>query len=528
MQQSSSSGTRLLKSLTFTLVTILALNGCSSGGSSNPKSVSSRSSTPAWQQNVYPDPDIFYKRCATPRSGQDPLRDQPYDETQGTLTDEKMWLRSVLHDLYLWTDLKNEFSPAGLSLEANFLGRLYEGDRFSSMLDEASFVDQFTDGTDQSFGVRWQVYRTDDGQGGEQYLWIVADIDPASPLMGSVQRGNLLVSLDGTDTSSPIYAQATFNALLSPEEGDTRDMTFMSVDTQQTFSITATAQTLAMAPVGVPGIINGDVGYLPFHDHNAAAESQLIEAVADFQSQGITDLVLDLRYNRGGLLYIASQLSYMIAGPERTEDKVFERVRYNDNYGVTDPFTGEEQVLPFYSTSPAGAEENIEALPTLNLSRLYVLTGYETCSASESIINGLQGIDIEVVQIGDTTCGKPYGSKPIANCGTVYSPVMFAGTNQKGYGGFTDGFIPTEGSIDTPGQAHVPGCAMLEDFAAPLGSTEENLLSAALYYRENGTCPPSETTTQAKERPPTQRYKPGTNLMDKTFNIPVNGHKILL
>ncbi|MFM9598141.1 hypothetical protein ACKI1O_53780, partial [Streptomyces scabiei] len=48
-------------------------------------------------------------------------------------------------------------------------------------------------------------------------------------------------------------------------------------------------------------------------------------------------------------------------------------------------------------------------LPSLNLERVYLLTTSSTCSASEAIINGLQGIDIEVIQIGAGTCGKPYG-----------------------------------------------------------------------------------------------------------------------
>ena len=59
-------------------------------------------------------------------------------------------------------------------------------------------------------------------------------------------------------------------------------------------------------------------------------------------------------------------------------------------------------------------------LPTLNLSRVYVITGSGTCSASESVINSLRGVGVTVYQIGSTTCGKPYGFYPTDNCGTTY------------------------------------------------------------------------------------------------------------
>ncbi len=67
---------------------------------------------------------------------------------------------------------------------------------------------------------------------------------------------------------------------------------------------------------------------------------------------------------------------------------------------------------------------------------MFVLTGPNTCSASESIINALQGVDVEVIQIGSTTCGKPYGFYPQDNCGTTYFSVEFKGVNAKGFGDY--------------------------------------------------------------------------------------------
>ena len=69
-------------------------------------------------------------------------------------------------------------------------------------------------------------------------------------------------------------------------------------------------------------------------------------------------------------------------------------------------------------------------MPTLNLTRVYVLTTADTCSASESIINGLKGAGVTVNQIGVTTCGKPYGFYPQDNCGTTYFSIEFRGVNE--------------------------------------------------------------------------------------------------
>src|SRR5690606_19123168 len=130
------------------------------------------------------------------------------------------------------------------------------------------------------------------------------------------------------------------------------------------------------------------VGYLLFNDHIATAESQLIDAVTQLRDAGIDDLVLDLRYNGGGFLYIASQLAYMIAGPARADGKVFERLLFNDKRNVS---AGESD-FPFIDC-PSGQDFDFDCgvastLPTLNLDRVYVIASSGTCSASESIING--------------------------------------------------------------------------------------------------------------------------------------------
>jgi hypothetical protein len=128
-----------------------------------------------------------------------------------------------------------------------------------------------------------------------------------------------------------------------------------------------------------------------------------------------------------------------------------------------------------------------QPLPTLNLQRVYMLTGGTTCSASESIINGLRGIGIEVIQVGSTTCGKPYGFYPHDNCGTTYFTIQFKGVNDAGFGDYADGFSPS--NTATVAGTPVTGCSVADDFTAALGDVSENLFETALNHRLGAACP---------------------------------------
>jgi len=231
-----------------------------------------------------------------------------------------------------------------------------------------------------------------------------------------------------------------------------------------------------------------------FNDHLATAEPALINAITTLKAANITDLVVDIRYNGGGYLAIASELAYMIAGPTTAGSQTFDLTEFNGKHPTTDPVTGQPIVpMPFLSTSqgfttspPAGT-----ALPYLGLPRVFVLTGPDTCSASEAVINGLRGINVQVIQIGSTTCGKPYGFYPQDNCGTTYFSIQFQDVNAVGFGNYPDGFTPANALSLAGGStpATLPGCSVLDDFTHALGDPAEARLSAALSYIGGSACP---------------------------------------
>jgi hypothetical protein len=225
-----------------------------------------------------------------------------------------------------------------------------------------------------------------------------------------------------------------------------------------------------------------------FNDHLATSEAQLVAAIDTLRTAAIVDLVVDIRYNGGGYLDIASELSYMVAGAVPTAGQTFERLQFNDKHTSIDPVTGEPLTpVPFHTTTQGFSTAPGQPLPTLNLSRVYLLTGASTCSASESIINSLRGVNVQVIQIGSKTCGKPYGFYPADNCGTTYFSIQFKGVNAAGFGDYTDGFAPSNavGPIGT----RVPGCAVGDDFSHELGDPAEARLAAALAHRLGQSCP---------------------------------------
>jgi hypothetical protein len=341
------------------------------------------------------------------------------------------------------------------------------------------------------YGVEWVILA-----GAPPRNAVVAYIEPNSPAAAAgITRGARLTLVDGVDfVNAPTQADVNIiNAGLFPDQvNETHSFEIQDLaGTRHSFFMTSTSVTLTpVQNVSQIPTATGPVGYMLFNDHIATAEQALINAITTLDNANVVDLVLDIRYNGGGYLVVASQLAYMIAGPVQSGGRTFENLRFNAKHPSTNPITGQPlQPLPFANTTVGLSAPAGQALPTLDLQRVFVLTGPNTCSASESIINSLRGIGVQVIQIGSKTCGKPYGFYPEDNCGTTYFSIQFQGVNEVGFGDYADGFSPQNaaGTQTTP----IPGCSVADDFTHALGDASESRLAAALAYRSGGqaSCP---------------------------------------
>ena len=126
-------------------------------------------------------------------------------------------------------------------------------------------------------------------------------------------------------------------------------------------------------------------------------------------------------------------------------------------------------------------------LLSLELDRIFLLTSKNTCGAGELIINSLLGIDVEVILIGEETCGSPYQSVLHQNCGITFGYFGAEYMNHKREGRYDFGFKPK--NSNSKYGVSIPGCYVADDFSKDLGDKDEAMLAAALQYRKNKTCP---------------------------------------
>jgi hypothetical protein len=442
-----------------------------------------------------------------PRSGTNPETGSPYADIQGTTLDENNWLRSWSNDLYLWYNEIVDRDP-GLHATPAYFDLLKTTattpsgaakDRFHFTYRTTDWLTLTQSGTEAGYGVLWSVVASLPPR-----RIVVAYTTAGSPAANAtLQRGEEVVRVDGVDVVNDNTQAGVdiFVAGLFPEQlNETHTFVLRNPQTGSQRNVTMQSTTVTLEPVQNVRTLStptGIVGYMQFNDHLPTAERALIDAFASFASQNVVDLVLDLRYNGGGSLAIASEIAYMIAGNVPTAGQPFERLAFNDKHTAINPFTGGAITpVPFFNTSSTG-----QPLPTLNLQRVYVLTGSTTCSASESIINGLRGVGVTVIQIGATTCGKPYGFFPKDNCGTTYFTIQMKGVNAAGFGEYGDGFSPN--NVAGAGGVRLPGCAVRDDFSRPLGDPAEERFAAALEYRrsQGQTCPAPSVSKPAFTKP---------------------------
>jgi len=446
-----------------------------------------------WQTGVFLPSSTYDAMCAAPRSGT--------SDRRGTVTDQNNWLRSWTHELYLWYGEVTDRDPSQYTTEAYFpllktAATTASGqpkDKFHFTYDTDVWEQLSQGGVSAGYGAEFAILKATS----PDRRIVVAYTEVGTPAASQLQRGDEILQVDGADAVNG-NTQAivdTLNAGLFPDNTG-ENHTFMVRSTAgatRTVSMTSASVTHVPVPITTTfSTASGPVGYIQFNDHIATAETPLKNAISQLDNANVTDLILDLRYNGGGYLDMASELAYMIANPTLTSGRTFEKIVFNDKNPSRNPVTGESLTpTPFHSTTQgfAGAGTANQPLPTLGLNNVYIITGPGTCSASESIINSLRGVNVNVYLIGSTTCGKPYGFYPTDNCGTTYFTIQFRGENAANFGDYTDGFSPanTQGVRGTV----VPGCSVADDFTHALGVPTEGRIAAALSFRasNNQSCP---------------------------------------
>jgi carboxyl-terminal processing protease len=372
------------------------------------------------------------------------------------------FVRDTLRDIYFWYQQLPNADPAAYSSPEAYL----EAVRYKTLDSTFSFIlprttsDQlFNEGQYVGVGVAYQVVSTTQARVTEAYAG-----SPAGDV--GMERGNSILAVNGRPIDSLISTGDINTIFGAAQVGVVVQMSFRdNAGAQHDVQMTKRLVTLPNVYLTQTFASGGrTVGYVAFHDFFSFSSGQLDTAFATLQQAGANDLVLDLRYNGGGLITVAQHLGGLIGGA-RTNGQPLVRLVFNDKH--------QEMNQTYAMPNPAQA---------LGLERLVVIGTSGTASASELIINGLRPF-LPVTVVGSTTHGKPVGQLSYNFCDRVLYPVAFKSVNAQGVGDYYSG-IPAD-------------CAAPDDLDHQLGDGAEGSLSAALSFLRNGSCS-SSAAAQAR------------------------------
>jgi carboxyl-terminal processing protease len=383
-----------------------------------------------------------------------------------SVTSQNLWVRDQLNTYYYWY----KFLPANVnaasfpSPEAYLDSVRYRPiDNSYSYITGAAANDAFySDSQFIGYGFGQQYTSTD--------LRVLQVYDDSPALEAGLARGDRITDVNGQKVAAMIAAGTVGNAFGASEIGVASDIVFEKPSGERR-TARMVKRLVTIPTVSLTRIIDVDgrkVGYLFFRNFVRPSEAALNDAFAALRTAGATELVLDLRYNGGGLVDIAVHLSSLIGGT-RTSGQVLLNYVHNDKVAPvlnkTTRFTNPEQAL--------------------NLQRLVVITTRSSASASELLINSLRPY-MPVTVIGDTTYGKPVGQYQFSFCDKVLVPVSFSIKNVNNEGDFFDGIAPD--------------CSAGDDATHQLGDPAEASLAEALTFIRTGACSARSAATAAAMR----------------------------
>jgi C-terminal peptidase prc len=385
-------------------------------------------------------------------------------QTSCSVPSQNRWVRDALFEYYYWNRELPNLNPATFPSPQAYLDTV----RYKPLDLTYSFIANRAD-QDALFTASQFIGlgMTTPFDGLEMR---VSEVFPESPAAeAGLKRGDRIVKIDGRTIAEIAEADQIATAFGPHEEGLEVTVEWRPVEGPPR-KATMTKRVVTIPPVTVTKLFEVDgrkVGYVSFRTFVEPSVEALDQAFTALRDAGATELVLDLRYNGGGLVSVAQHLASLIAG-QKVNGKVFAEYVHNDRHKELN------SKLRFEPKTNA-----------LNVTRLIVITTRASASASELIVNGLRPY-LPVVTVGDRTYGKPVGQYGLPFCDKVLNAVSFVLKNATGEFDYFTGLAPT--------------CPAADSLERALGDPEEASLKEAFVYLRTGACtppPPTDPTTPA-------------------------------
>lgn len=416
-------------------------------------------------------------------------KDSDINPQPGNGTIEQLLMDSVYlysKEVYFWNDLipsysqfnprqykgTNELTSAENVMEA--IRKLQFNDRFSfvTTIEES---DGIQSGESKDYGFFVRSASADITAPIDSIYWFVSYVyDQSTAGNAGVKRGWVVNKINGNQLG---YNQASADILNNTFFGPATSASFEFIKPDNTAASLSLSKTSFTAnSVLYKSVINSGgkkVGYLVFNQFfGQPSRTELGNAFSLFQSQGIDELVIDLRYNRGGSTQTQDTLANLIAPLAANNQKMytyqFNQQLKNGNFPLLKQKPGFQNV----SFTESANSVAYEKAGSLNLSQVFFIVSGSSASASELLINNLRPY-MEVKLIGDTTYGKPVGFFPIEISKYAIYPVSFKTVNSAGNADYYNGLAPDKTTGDGVNKNW--------------GDITEPSLAAALNYVSTGT-----------------------------------------
>jgi C-terminal processing protease CtpA/Prc len=325
-------------------------------------------------------------------------------------------------------------------------------DQFSFFYDDYRELENSFDGVVSTIGVEFGLLYACQNCN-ELIGYVKYVLEGSNAVDKKIKRGDIFVGVNGTTLTASNYRALLFGDqpsitlnMASIENGNiVQSPKDVELVKQVNFNINPIQIAKVLELPSEELDLNKKIGYLMYNQFIADKGDDLNQVFKEFKTQGIIDLVLDLRYNGGGSIQNCIELSSMITG--QFKNQIFAKENWNSKLEprIISQYGKDKVINRFVSFLSDG-----QALNSLELNRVFVITSPETASASELLINGLAPY-IEVIHVGEQTVGKNVGSITVydyvgdkINLSHTYAmqPIVFKIENSEGFVEYSSGLVP--------------------------------------------------------------------------------------